>query len=233
LEETAFYLDSVSTSHKPVVLTGSMKNASELGYDGLTNLDSSIRTVLSPSSRDRGVLVVMNYQIHAAREVTKTHTLNLDTFKSIEFGPLGIIDDDDVLYYRKQSLRNVYRLNNTYEPRVGLIKVVVGMDGELLDYYIDKGYKGLVIEAFGRGNVPAAMMDGIKRARKAGIEIVVVSRVMSGRVLDTYGYIGGGKDLVRHSCILGRNLSGQKARILLMVALGNDFGHEQLRDLFS
>ncbi|MFP4078496.1 MAG: asparaginase [Bacillota bacterium] len=233
LEETAFYLDSVSTSHKPLVVTGSMKNASELGYDGLTNLDSSIRTVLSPLSMDRGVLVVMNYQIHAAREVTKTHTLNIDTFKSIEFGPLGIIDDDDVLYYRKQSLRNVYRLDNAFEPKVGLIKVVVGMGSELLDYYIDQGYKGLVIEAFGRGNVPAAMMDGIKRARKAGLEIVVVSRVMAGRVLDTYGYLGGGKDLVRQGCILGRNLSGQKARILLMVALGNDFGHEQLHDLFA
>ncbi len=233
LEETAFYLDCVSTSHKPVVLTGSMKNASQLGYDGLTNLDASIRTIMSGEAMNRGVLVVMNYQIHAAREVTKTHTLNLDTFKSIEFGPLGIIDDDDVLFYRKQTLKNIYRLKNTYEDKVGLVKVVVGMGSELLDHYVELGYKGLVIEAFGRGNVPADMMDGIKRARQAGVEIVVVSRVMAGRVLDTYGYVGGGKDLVRHDCILGRNLSGQKARILLMVALGNQFKHEQLRDIFS
>jgi L-asparaginase len=77
------------------------------------------------------------------------------------------------------------------------------------------------------------MMDGIKRAREAAIEIVIVSRVPAVRVLDTYGYIGGGKDLVRQGCILGRNLSGQKARILLMVALANGFGHEQLYDIFS
>jgi L-asparaginase len=233
LEETSFYLDTVSTSPKPVVVTGAMKNASQLGYDGLTNLDSSIRTVLNPVSMNRGVLVVMNYQIHAAREVTKTHTLNLDTFKSIEFGPLGIIDDDDVLYYRTQSLNNTYRLENVYDNRVGLIKVVAGLDGALLDYYIEMGMKGIVIEALGRGNVPADMMDGIKRAREAAIEIVIVSRVPAGRVLDTYGYIGGGKDLVRQGCILGRNLSGQKARILLMVALANGFGHEQLYDIFS
>ncbi len=232
LEETAFYLDAVMTSDKPIVVTGSMKNASELGYDGLTNLDSSIKVVRDEKSRGRGVLVVMNYQIHAAREVTKTHTLNLDTFKSIEFGPLGIIDDEDVIYYRAQTLRKAYRLKPAHSDDVGILKVYAGMGSDVIDFYTQSGYKGLVVEALGRGNVPALAMDGIKRAREAGLELIIVSRAMGGRVLDTYGYIGGGKDLVRAGCILGGDLSGPKARILLMLALKNNLNHDDIKAIF-
>ncbi len=233
LEETAFFLDVVSTSQKPVVLTGSMKNASELGYDGLTNLVSSISVIMSPESIGKGVLVVMNYQIHSAYEVTKTHTLNLDTFKSIEFGPLGIIDNDDVIYYRTQAMRKDYQLENGFNKDVALLKVYAGMGTDLIDHCVEHGYKGIVIEALGRGNVPAMMMDGIRNARYAGLEIIVVSRAMGGRVLDTYGYIGGGKDLVKEGCILGGNLTGPKARILLMLALENSFTHTQLLELLK
>ncbi len=233
LEETAFYLDAVTTHAKPVVLTGSMKNASELGYDGLTNLVSSIRVALDERSKNKGVLVVMNYQIHAATEVVKTHTLNLDTFKSVDFGPLGIIDDDEVIYYRLRTMRRDYRLKRAYNNAVGILKVFAGLDGAILDYYIDNGYKGLVIEALGRGNVPAAMMEGIKKARGAGLEIIIVSRAIGGRVLDSYGYKGGGKDLVREGCLLGGNLSGPKARILLMLAIENGYDHDGLVELFK
>ncbi len=233
LEETAFYLDVVSRHDKPVVLTGSMKNASELGYDGLTNLVSSIKVVLDERSKSKGVLVVMNYQIHAAFEVTKTHTLNLDTFKSIDFGPLGIIDDDDVIYYRTRTQRKAYRLNSGCNDKVGLIKAYAGLGSDIFDFYIDHNYAGLVIEALGRGNLPAMMMDGIKKARKAGIEIIIVSRAAGGRVLDTYGYVGGGKDLVKQGCMLGKNLSGPKARILLMLALVNKLSHEEIEQLIK
>ncbi len=233
LEETAFYLDAVNNASKPIVLTGSMKNASELGYDGLTNLDSSIKVVMDDNSKGRGVLVVMNYQIHAACEVTKTHTLNLDTFKSTEFGPLGIIDADDVIYYRLQTLRKAYGLRPGFNDKVGLIEAYAGMHSDIIDFFTDNGYKGLVIAALGRGNLPAMMMDGIKRARASGMEIVIVSRALAGRVLDTYGYIGGGKDLVRNGCIMGGNLKAPKARILLMLALLNKLSHEEIRTIFS
>ncbi len=233
LEETAFYLDTTMKSEKPVVVTGSMKNASELGYDGLTNLDSSIRVVLDEESRGKGVLVVMNYQIHSAFEVTKTHTLNLDTFKSVDFGPLGIIDGEDVLYYRTLTSRGAYGLENEIDDRVALVKAGAGMKGDVFDHYIDKGYRGVVIEALGRGNVPIDMMEGIKKAREAELEIIITSRAVAGRVLDTYGYPGGGKDLVRHGCILGGTLSGPKARILLMVALGNGMDHGEIGAVFK
>ncbi len=233
LEETAFYLDAVNNSTKPIVLTGSMKNASELGYDGLTNLDSSIKVVMDKNSIGRGVLVVMNYQIQAACEVTKTHTLNLDTFKSIEFGPLGIIDADDVIYYRSQTLRKAYGLTSGYNDKVGLLEAFAGMHSDIIDFFTQNNYKGLVIAALGRGNLPAMMMDGIKRAKSAGLEIIIVSRAMAGRVLDTYGYIGGGKDLVQNGCIMGGNLNAPKARILLMLALENNMTHKEITALFS
>lgn len=233
LEETAFYLDIISTSSKPIVLTGSMKNASELGYDGLTNLVSSIKVAMSKDSIDKGVLVVMNYQINAACEVAKTHTLNLDTFKSFEFGPLGIIDDEDVIYFRSTTQRKDYRLKNGVNDHTYLLKVYAGMTGELIDFCVEKQAKGIVLEALGRGNVPAVLMDAIRNARQHGVEIVIVSRCYGGRVLDTYGYLGGGKDLVKTGCILGGNLSGPKARILLMTAIENGLSHSQIKDLFT
>lgn len=233
LEETAFYLDVVMHSEKPIVLTGSMKNASELGYDGLTNLVSSIKVVMDEKAKNKGVLVVFNYQINAAYEVTKTHTLNLDTFKSFEFGPLGIIDDDDVIFFRELTLRKDYKLHNAYNESTYLIKAYTGLTGDIIDFYVDKGAKGIVIEALGRGNVPPMMVDSIKNAIRKGVKIVIVSRCYGGRVLDTYGYIGGGKDLKRAGCILGGNLSGPKARLLLMIGLSNNLDDVALNALFN
>lgn len=232
LEETAFYLDAVNDSEKPIVVTGSMKNASELGYDGLTNLASSIKVASDPESRKRGVLVVMHYEIHAACEVAKTHTLSLDTFKSIDFGPLGIIDEDEVLYYRSMAVRAGYNLANTFSEDVALIRAYSGIKRDIIDFYINAGYKGLVLEALGRGNLPPSFAEGIKKARETGLEVVITSRAPSGRVLDSYGYEGGGKDLVRHGCILGGRLSGPKARLLLMLGLGNGLAHAGIKRLF-
>ncbi len=233
LEESAFYLDATHDSDKPVVLTGAMKNASELGYDGLTNLASSIRTVRAPDSRRRGVLVVMNYQIHAAAEVMKTHTLNLDTFKSLDFGPVGIIDSDEVLYYRSLTLHKSYRLPPSEGAWVELLKVYAGMDGSPVERALAAGVRGIVLEATGRGNVPPAMMQSIKKAREAGVEIVIASRVPAGRVLDSYGYEGGGKDLARAGCLLAGTLSGLKARILLSLALAAGYDRERIAQLFT
>jgi L-asparaginase len=233
LEETAYFLDLVLASSKPVVLTGSMKNASELGYDGLTNLVSSIQVVRHKASVDKGALVVMNYEIHAASEVIKTHTLNLDTFKTLSFGPLGIIDDEEVLYYRHRPQKRLRALKNRINDNVVLVKMVSGFDPDVLQFYLDKSISGIVIEALGRGNVPPLVMPKIQAFHKANIPVLIVTRCVSGRVLDTYGYPGGGKDLVRHGALLGGDLSGPKARLLLMVALGNQFAYEQIKQLLE
>ena len=233
LEETAFYLNAVLKSNKPVVLTGSMKNASELGYDGLTNLVSSIKVCSSSDSLNKGVLVVMNDTINSALEVTKTHTMSLDTFKSIEFGPLGIIDQGEVIYYRNITHKDNYEFENIINDDTYLFKVYAGMDGHFIDYLINRKAKGIVLESLGRGNVPPMMLDSIKKAISLGIHIVIVSRCITGRVLDTYAYLGGGRDLTNMGCVLGGNLNGQKARILLMLAISNNYSHKQIIDLFK
>ncbi len=233
LEETAFYLHLVKKTNKPVVLTGSMKNSSELGYDGLTNLVSSIKVCMSKESINKGVLVVMNDTINSALEVTKTHTMSLDTFKSIEFGPLGFVDQGEVIYYRDVTHQDIYDFENKTNEDTYLLKVYAGMDGHFIDYLISRKAKGIVLETLGRGNVPPTMIEPIKKAISLGIEIVIVSRCYSGRVLDTYAYSGGGRDLTNSGCILGGNYNGQKARILLMLALCNNYSHEQIINLFK
>ena len=233
LEETAFYLNTVIHSEKPVVLTGSMKNASELGYDGLTNLVSSIKVCMSKESIGKGTLVVMNDTINSALEVTKTHTMSLDTFKSIEFGPLGMIDHQEVIYYRDLTHFKKYDLDNLITDHVYLIKAYAGMDGSFIDYLVNQGAKGIVIESLGRGNLPPYMIKAIEHALEQGVIIVITSRCYSGRVLDTYAYPGGGKDLTKKGCILGGSLNGQKARILLMLALANKKSKQDIKQLFT
>ena len=219
LEETAYLLDLIIKTDKPIVVVGAMRNGSELGYDGSSNLSAALCTAISNKARNKGVLVVMNNEVNAASEVTKTNTLSLDTFRSPEFGPLGIVDNDEVIFYR-DIISHQFIDTNIIEEKVGLIKSVPGMESDILDFYIDSGYKGIVIEALGRGNLPPQMIPGIKKAINQNIPVVMVSRCPTGRVLDSYGYEGGGKHLRELGVIFGGNLPGQKIRIKLMLALG-------------
>lgn len=232
LEETAYLLDLTIQSEKPVIVTGAMRNSSELGYDGPANLAASICTALSVQSRNKGVLVVMNNQVNAASEVVKTHTLNLDTFQSLDFGPLGIVDNDEVIYYREFKKRQ-YIPTETIETRVQLVKACAGMDDGLIRYCVDRGSKGIVIEAMGRGNLPPQMAEGVRYAILHHIPTVLVSRCPKGRVLDTYGYPGGGRELRNLGVILGDNLSGQKARIKLMLVLGYVTDMNEVKSMFE
>lgn len=233
LEETAYLLDLTLTTSKPVVVTGSMRNASELGYDGPSNLASAVLTAISPESVNRGVLVVLNDEINAAREVTKTHTMSLDTFKSLEFGPLGIVDSNHVLYYRNQTFNQVKIPATAITSDVALLKAASGMDDQLLNFLVSKQTKGIVIEAMGRGNVPPNMMAGIKNAIAHNIPIVIVSRNPLGRIMPSYGYPGGGLDLLNAGVIFARNLNGQKARIALMLALATTSDLNNIRHYFE
>ncbi|MBS4534579.1 asparaginase [Clostridium sp. D2Q-14] len=233
LEETAFFLEWTIKSEKPTIVVGAMRNGSELGYDGPSNLSAAICTAISEESKNKGVLVVMNNEVNAATEVTKTNTLSLNTFKSPEFGPLGIVDNDEVIYYRdKKSHDHILNIKKI-ESKIGLIKCGAGIESDIIDFYINSKYKGLIIEALGRGNVPPPMLDGIKRAINKNIPVVIVSRCPIGRVLDTYGYLGGGKMLRNLGAIFGFNLPGQKARIKLMLALSITNDVNKIRDLFE
>lgn len=232
LEETAYLLDLNIKNEKPVVVTGAMRNSSELGYDGPANLAASICTVISNESKNRGVLVCFNDELNCASEVTKANSMSLDAFKSPNFGPIGIVDSNQVIYYRK-SLMKQYINTDKIESKVDLIKCAAGMDSKYIDFCLDNGSKGIVIEAMGRGNIPPDMVSGIKRAIDRGIPVVMVSRCFQGRVLDSYGYHGGGKELRNLGVIFGDNLPGQKARIKLMLILGKTNDLVEIKNIFE
>lgn len=232
LEETAYLLDLTIKSEKPVVVTGSMRNSSELGYDGPANLAASICTVISDEAKNRGVLVCFNDELNCASEVTKSNSMSLDTFKSPNFGPIGIVDSNEVIFYR-DSIRKQHIETDRVESKVDLIKCAAGMDSKYIDFCLDQGTKGLVIEAFGRGNITPSMTEGVERAVSKGVPVVIVSRCYQGRVLDSYGYHGGGRELRKLGVIFGDNLPGQKARIKLIVALGKTSDMMKLKAIFE
>ena len=233
LEETAYFLDLYLKHHKPVVFTGSMRGYKEIAYDGLSNLRSSLLVASCDESIGKGVLVCLNDAINTAREVTKTHTLSLDTFKSLEFGPIGIVEQENVIYSRIPPRDTPYIHPEFINNNVALIKTVSGESSDILNLLIDNNVKGFVIEALGRGNVTPQMVLGIKRAIDQGIPVILTSRVPTGRVLDNYGYEGGGHQLKQIGVIFANSLNGQKARIQLILALGITSDFNQLRTLFA
>jgi L-asparaginase len=233
LEESAYFLDLYLDTKKPVVFTGSMRNFSELGFDGLSNLVSSIYVAASPDSIKKGVLVVMNDEINAAAEVTKSHTLALDTFKSMEFGPIGIVEQTNVLYYRETHYPQTILAPESIEHNVEIVKVYSGSSSLILNLLIDHGVKGIILEALGRGNVPPMMLPGIIRAIEHNIPVLITSRCPKGRVLDSYGYEGGGHHLRQLGVIFTENLNSQKARIRLMLTLGLTSDVSKIKNYFS
>lgn len=219
LEETAYFLDCRHFSEKPIVLVGAMRNSSELSFDGPANLRAAARVATDPASQGRGVLVVLNQLIHAAADVTKADTQALDTFQSPVFGALGIVDTDRILFARDPQLRDPLETDQC-ELAVDLIHAAAGTDSRLIDASINSGTRGIVIAGTGRGNVPPDMIPGIQRALDADLPVVIASRCPQGRVLDTYGYEGSGRDLRNRGVIFSGLLSPVKARLRLMLALG-------------
>ena len=231
LEETAYLLDLTVKTKKPVVVTGAMRSGSELGYDGPFNLATSICTAISDEAVGRGVLVCFNGELNSASEVTKANSMALNAFRTPNFGPIGIVDNDNVIFYRDANHLEKYDVSKI-EKQVALIKCVVDMDSSYIDYLIEKGYGGIVIEALGRGNVPPKMVEGIKKAIELEIPVIVVSRCFEGRVFESYGYEGGGKQLKNLGVIFGDTLPGQKARIKLILAINSGMNIHEVARVF-
>ena len=231
LEETAYLLDLTVRTKKPVVVTGAMRSGSELGYDGPFNLATSICTAISDEAVGRGVLVCFNGELNSASEVTKANSMALNAFRTPNFGPIGIVDNDNVIFYRDANHSEKYDVSEI-KKQVALIKCVVDMDSSYIDYLIEKGCGGIVIEALGRGNVPPKMVDGIKKATELNIPVVVVSRCFEGRVFESYGYEGGGKQLKDLGVIFGDTLPGQKARIKLILAINSGMNIHEIARAF-
>ena len=232
LEETAFFLDVTLHTDKPVVITGAMRGAAALSADGPANILDAVKTAASDGAKGMGVLAVLNDHVHAAWDVEKTHTTCTDTFQSLQWGPVGTVYSDRVDFGRRTISHGKLHPEDIARD-VWLIKCGAGTDGTLCRLAAGHKADGVIVEGFGCGNVPADMIDALHELAGKGIPTVLVSRVASGRVAKEYGYAGGAAALEKSGVILGGSLSGQKARLLLMIALGVTKDKEEIRKIFQ
>jgi L-asparaginase len=221
LEESAFLAEISLADDCPVVFTAAMRSSAELGVDGPRNIRGALLTATSPDFHNFGVAVVLNDEIHAAGRVTKTYTSNVSSFASPGYGPLGFVDEDRIFLVNRPCWR--LRLppgELVLDERVGLVRAAAGLGARELRFCTAQGDRAIVLEAFGRGNVPPDVADAVSEACEAGVVVAVVSRCYVGRVLGVYGYPGGGADLCARGAILAGDMHGHKLRLFLMAALG-------------
>lgn len=231
MEETAYLLDLTVEGDTPVVLTGAMRTASDPGYDGVANLSAALRVVAAPEARGLGAAIVMADEIHAAWAATKVHTTSPQSFQSPFWGPLGRVEEEHVIL-RQRPARHVL-LTERLEERVLLLKLVVGMDDALLRYAVEWGMRGVVLEALGGGRVPPSWVPTIRGAVDSGVAVAITSRCPAGLVGDHYGYAGAHRDQAAAGALFAWGLSGPKARLKLMAALGAGLTGERLHAVFE
>ena len=183
-----------------MVLVGSMRNPSTIGYEGAANLLEGVRVAADPASRNKGALVVLNDEINSARNVTKTDALRLQTFRSREYGLLGVVDRDRVVYFSQILQRHneqvEFDLTKVSElPRVDVIMVYQGASGDLIKAAVDNGAKGIVIAVAGAGATSGTQNEGLNYAASKGVYIVTSTRTGSGHIApQRQGGGGQGRD---------------------------------------
>lgn len=229
LEETAYFLDTMSIPQKPIVVTGAMRSSNELGSDGIYNYRTALRVAAEKKSADKGILVVMNDEIHAAKYVTKTHTTNVSTFQTPTHGPLGLVTKREILFFKAADKRVRFDLQ-AINGVVPIIKSYADMDTILLDALVEAPISGLVIEALGAGNLPPASISAIKKLINKQLPIVLVSRCFNGIAEPVYAYDGGGIQLEELGVLFVKELNSQKARIKLLIALNAGLNGQDLAD---
>ena len=232
LEESAYLNARSLGAAKPVVFTGAMRNASELGWDGPANLIDAVRVATCPEAAGYGVMVVMGSRVFAGIDVTKAHTHLLDAFDSPGLGPVGVVDDGRVIFRR--ALPPAPPLLEPTAPAtpVDLFLAGAGVDGRLLDAARPSS-RGAVVAAMGRGNVPPPMAEAIGSWIAEGRPVVIASRALRGRVGHTYGYPGGGRRLFEAGALFAGWRRPLQARIDLMLALGAGLAGDALRAVFD
>jgi len=252
LEETAFFLHLTVRDPRPVVVVGSMRNPSTVGYEGAANLLEGVRVAADPASRNKGALVVLNDEINSARNVTKSDALRLQTFRSRDYGQLGVVDRDRVVYFNQITQRHNEQIEfdvskMTELPRVDVIMVYQGAPGDLIKAAVDNGAKGIVIAVAGAGATSGTQNEGLAYAASKGVFIVTSTRTGSGRIAPPQRPEGGGgggggggnpqptpeQQLRRQFTIAGEDHTPIKARVLLMVALTKTTSRNELQRIFS
>ncbi|NLF04409.1 MAG: asparaginase [Actinomycetales bacterium] len=240
IEETAFALDLVLPGPQPVVVTGAMRPANVAGADGPASLLAAVQVAASPAARGAGVLVVFDEQIHAASRVRKGRASSPGAFTSPDTGPLGWVVEGEVHVLAVPSRRRTVPDVDAAlleRIRVGVLPVQLDDDGLLLDAVVGldrdgRGFDALVVEAFGGGNVPPSLVGDLA-SLATRIPVVLTTRTGAGMVhTATYGYPGGGVDLVRAGLIPGGWLDARKARLLLTLLLAAGVGRDELAEWF-
>lgn len=229
IEETAFVLDTLVSSDRPVVVTGAMRGATAPGADGPANLLAAVTVAGSAVASGLGTVVVLNDEVHAARHVQKSHTSAPSAFTSPGFGPIGrVIEGCLHLYARPPRLAALARPAGG-DASVALIKIPLGDDGRLLGVLATLGYRGAVIESMGAGHLPATLADKVS-SLAAAMPVVLATRVAAGPVFQkTYGFPGSETDLIRRGAIPGGYLAGGKACLLLRLLLSSGLSDAALK----
>jgi len=234
MEETAYWLDLTVDSEKPVILIGAQRNASSSDFDGPRNLLNAIRIAVCQEARGKGVMVAMNNQINAARSVTKTHTANVETFQGGNFGWLGEVWEDKVVFSRTPLRRMHFPIKGNDWPTVHIFPMYAGADGMFIRHAVDHGAQGIVVQAVGMGNMNISMFEAVKYALGKKVPVVIATRVPNGRTMPVYGFEGGGKTTFDAGAIMAGDLNPQKAKILLTLLLhGGVRDGAALREIFD
>lgn len=219
MEESAFFLDLLWPHPQPLVFTGAMRSPNMPGADGPANLLSAVITAAHPKSQQRGVLLVMNDTVHAARQVRKAHTLAVEAFVSTGSGPLACLVEGQVRWLQARAHRPAPLPLPQHRPLVALLETCLGDTGELLPGVLAAGFQGLVLSGFGTGHVAPAFAERLD-AICAAMPVIMASRTGSGYTTRaTYGAIGSEIDLQARGVLMAENLDARKARLLLWTLL--------------
>lgn len=234
IEETSFALELLVRGSRPVIVTGAMRNPTMVSPDGPANLLASVLVAASPDAAGLGTLVVLNDEIHASRFVRKSNTSSLATFHSPSCGPLGWIIEGRVrVVLRVPPLAMLDRSPVDDVPAIALIKISLGDDARVIEQIASLGYAGAVVEGFGGGHVPAAMVPGLETLASR-MPVVLASRTGSGELLQrTYGFAGSEQDLLARGVLSAGPLDGLKARVLLSLTMSIDGEYGSAREAFE
>ena len=234
LEETGYFLSLVVKSDKPVVLVGSMRPSTAISADGPANLFEAVSLAVNPEAKGRGPLIILNDEIHYAREAQKVNSTQLDTFKSLNRGRAGVMNTGIAYFYFPNNVRHTTKSEFSVEgvkpedlPRVEIVYSYANFGRDTIDFLVQKGVKGIVLAGVGDGNTTDTAMAGLSDAVKKGVAVVRATRTGSGIVARN---IEVNDDKV--GSVASMELSPQKARVLLMLGLMKTKDPKKLQEMF-
>ena len=231
MEETAYFLDLTVGDPRPVIVTGAMRPADGIGIDGPANLYNSVRVAGAATARDRGTMILLNDEILAARDATKSNAVRPNAFSAPYRGDLGLAEPEGIVFHRPASRRAVFDVSAVREmPRVDIAYSYAGSDGAAIDAFVAAGAKGIVIAGSGRGATTGGERQAIERALSKGVIVVVGTRAGSGTVPVGDGVRGTNGAA---STVGTGDLNPQKARVLLMLALTRTTDRREVAKIFQ